>query len=139
MSAPGGSASAALRDCRYCSRTHGTLLLCEPARLVLDALAEQGMRFDMPTIEFPEPITTADAFGADTVLVANVVVKAGVTEVAGVPRPVLVLTGRDIGGKVLPSWIYPGDAESLRRTSKLVSDMTEMAIRRAAGPGGSDG
>ena len=122
------------RQCRYCTETHGDLLLCEPARKVLDALLERGMRFDMPTIEFPDPITTADAFGADTVIVANVVVKAGVTEVAGVNRPVLILTGQDIGGKVLPQWLYPGDADSLRRTSKLVDDMTEMAIRRAGEP-----
>lgn len=118
--------------CRYCENEHGDLLLCDPAKRVLDALAERGQRFDMPTVEFPEPITGPGAFGDGTVIVAQVVAKAGVTEVAGVNRPVLILTGRDIAGNVLPEWVHPGDAEGLRKVSKLVSDMTEMAIRRAA-------
>jgi hypothetical protein len=123
--------NATIRECRYCAETHGTLLLCAPARRVLDALLERGMRFDMPTLEFPEPVTPADAFGADTVICAQLVAKAGVTEVAGVMRPVLILTGQDIGGKVLPSWMLPGSGPDLRRFSKLVRDITEMAIRRA--------
>ena len=80
------------------------MLLCEPARKVLDALRERGMRFDMPTIEFPDPvITEADAFGEGTVLVANVVVKAGVAEVAGVNRPVIVLTPRRLALDTAPA------------------------------------
>jgi hypothetical protein len=128
--------TAAMRECRYCAQTHGTLLLCEPARRVLDALYARGQRFDLPTIEFPEAITAADAFGEDTVICAQLVAKAAVTEVAGVPRPVLILTGRDIAERVLPSWLLPGDDEDMRRFAKLVSEMTEMAIRRArkAGP-----
>lgn len=120
-----------LIDCRYCASQHGDLLLCQPARRVLDALVAQGQRFDMPTVEFPEPITGPGAFGDGTVIVAQVVVKAGVTPVAGVNRPVLIFTGRDIAGNVLPEWIHPGDAEGLRKVSRLVNDMTEMAIRRA--------
>lgn len=118
--------------CRYCENEHGDLLLCDPAKRVLDALAERGQRFDMPTVEFPEPITGPGAFGDGTVIVAQVVAKAGVTKVAGVNRPVLILTGRDIAGNVLPEWVHPGDAEGLRKVSRLVSEMTEMAIRRAA-------
>lgn len=117
--------------CRYCDAEHGDLLLCQPAKRVLDALYAQGQRFDMPTVEFPAPITGPDAFGGGTVIVAQVVAKAGVTEVAGINRPVLILTGRDIAGNVLPEWIHPGDAEGLRKVSRLVHDMTEMAIRRA--------
>jgi hypothetical protein len=120
-----------MRDCRYCDSTHGDLLLCEAARKVLDALQERGMRFDMPTLEFPGPVMEADAFGADTVICQNLVAKAGITEVAGVNRPVLILTGLDIAGRVLPSWLFPGDALSLRRNAQTISDITEMAIRRA--------
>ena len=123
--------TGAMRQCRYCTETHGTLLLCEPARRVLDALYARGQRFDMPTIEFPDPITPADAFGENTVICAQLVAKAAVTEVAGVLRPVLILTGRDIAERVLPSWVLPGDGDDMRRFSKLVSEMTEMAIRRA--------
>lgn len=72
--------------CRYCDERHGDLLLCAPAKRVLDALYAQGQRFDMPTVEFPEPVNHADAFGEGTVLVAQVVVKAATVPVAGVPR-----------------------------------------------------
>jgi hypothetical protein len=58
-------------------------------------------------------------------------VKAGVTEVAGVPRPVLVLTGQDLDGNVLPEWLYPAGDDDMRRLVKLVAEMGEMAIRRA--------
>ena len=117
--------------CRYCENDHGDLLLCPPARRVLDALAERGQRFDMPVIEFAEPALPVDAFGGGTVLVQQVVVKAGVTEVAGVAQPVLILTGQSVGGGVLPEWIYPASEGDLRRARDLFSEMTEMAIRRA--------
>ena len=117
--------------CPYCDSTHGDLLLCPPAKRVLDALLEQGMSFDMPTIEFPEPVTGAGVFGGSTVLVGQFVTKAAIIPVAGVPRPTLIFTGRDITGAVLPEWIYPGEPEAIRRASKLVSDMAEMSIRRA--------
>ena len=123
--------TGAVTECRYCEQQHGPAVLCEPARRVLDALYAQGMRFDMPTVEFPEPINGADAFGPDTVLVAQVVVKAGIIPVAGVTRPVLVFTGRDSDGKVLPQWLYVASAGEIRKVVKLVADMGEMAIRRA--------
>lgn len=118
-------------DCRYCEHVHEPAFLCDPARHVLDALYAQGQRFDMPTVEFPEPVSHADAFGADTVLVAQVVVKAGLIPVAGVTRPVLVFTGRDSGGKTLPQWLYCAAPGEIRKVVKLVADMGEMAIRRA--------
>lgn len=121
-----------LIQCPYCESEHGDLLLCQPAKRVLDALYERGQRFNMPTVEFPEPITGPGAFGGATTIVAQVVVKAGVTEVAGTMRPVLIFTGRDLAENVLPEWVYPATPGELRRVSKLVNDMTEMAIRRAA-------
>jgi hypothetical protein len=120
-----------MRECPYCAQVHGRLLLCEPARKVLDALQERGMRFDMPTIEFPDPVHAAGMFGSGTVLVAQFVAKAAIVPVAGVTRPVLILTGQDASGSVLPEWMYPGSPAELRRASGLVREMTEMAIRRA--------
>lgn len=117
--------------CRYCENDHGDLLLCPPAKRVLDALYARGQRFDLPTIEFPEPIIGADAFGDNTVLIQQFVVKAGIYPLAGIVHPVLIFTGRSVSGDVLPEWVYPGSAEELERSSKLVTDMTEMAIRRA--------
>lgn len=120
-----------LVHCRYCENEHGDLLLCPPAKRVLDALYARGQQFDMPTVEFPEPITGPAALGDDTVLCAQFVVKGGIIPVAGHPRPALVFTGQDIAGNVLPQWVLPGEGPDLRRTAKLVTDMTEMAIRRA--------
>lgn len=120
-----------LTRCRYCENEHGDLLLCAPAKRVLDALYAKGQRFDMPTVEFPEPITGPDALGDGTVLCAQMVVKAGIIPVAGYPRPALIFTGQDIAGNVLPQWVLPGEGPDLRRTARLVQDMTEMAIRRA--------
>jgi hypothetical protein len=120
-------------DCRYCETRHDGNFLCEPARRVLDALVKRGQRFDIPTVAFPEPINHADAFGEDSVLMAGVVVKAAVTEVAGTPQPVLVFTGTDIDGNPLPNWLYCASPSDMKRVMKLVTDMGTMAIRRARG------
>ena len=120
-------------DCRYCETRHDGRWLCDPARKVLDALLERGQRFDMPTVEFTEPVNHADAFGEDTVLVAGMVVKAAVTEVAGIPQPVLIFTGTDIDGRTLPNWLYCASPPDMKRAMKLVTDMGTMAIRRARG------
>lgn len=120
-------------NCRYCEKPHEPAFLCDPARKVLDALLERGQRFDMPVVEFPEPINHADAFGEGTVLVAGVVVKAAVAEVAGVPQPVLIFTGTDIDGRPLPNWLYVASPPDMKRVMKLVTDMGTMAIRRARG------
>ena len=118
-------------ECRYCEQRHEPRLLCDPARRVLDALSARGQRFDMPTVEFPEAINHADAFGEDSVIVAGVVVKAAVAEVAGTPQPVLIFTGTDIDGRALPNWLYVASPPDMKRVMKLVTDMGTMAIRRA--------
>lgn len=122
-----------LTVCRYCDNRHGDLLLCPPAKRVLDALYAQGQRFDMPTITFPEPITGADALGGSRVLVQQFVVKAAMIPVAGVNRPTLIFTGQEMGGRVLPEWVYPGTPEEIGKAKKLVSDMADLAIRTARG------
>lgn len=70
-------------------------------------------------------------FGEGTTLMRQLVVKATVIPVAGVPRPALVFTGIDVEGRTLPSWIYPGDVEDIRKARRLVRDVSEMAIRGA--------
>lgn len=118
-------------ECRYCDQVHDARFLCDPAKRFLDAVAAQGQRFDMPTIELDEPYLGADVFGPGTVLLQQVVVMAATVPVAGVPRPVLIFTGTDAEGKPLPQWLYAGAASEIRRTVKLVSDMGELAIRTA--------
>lgn len=117
--------------CRYCEQDHGDLLLCPPAKRVLDALYAQGQQFNMPTVEFPEPITGAFALGGDAILIRQFVVKGAVMDVGGTPRGVLIFTGQDLDGRPLPEWVYPGSDRELNAAAKLVTDMTEMAIRRA--------
>jgi hypothetical protein len=87
----------------------------------------------MPTVEFPEAINHADAFGENTILIAGVVVKAAVTNVAGIPQPVLIFTGTDIDGQALPNWLYVASARDMKRVMALVNEMGTMAIRRARG------
>lgn len=121
----------ALMQCPWCEAEHGDLLLCPPAKRILDELYAQGTRYNMPTIEFSEPINGAGMFGSGTVLVAQLVLKAATIPVAGVPRPTLIFTGRDASDKPLPSWIYPGGPADIRAAVKLVSDTADMAIQAA--------
>jgi hypothetical protein len=125
------AADSAATECRYCDQVHEPRFLCDPAKRFLDAVAAQGQRFDMPTMELDEPILGADLFGAGTVLMQQVVVLAATVPVAGTPRPVLIFTGTDSEGRPLPRWLYPGAASEIRRAVKLVSDMGELAIRTA--------
>jgi hypothetical protein len=118
--------------CRFCDKEHAPDFMCPPARRVLDALVERGTRFDMPTVEFGEPVPgSAEMLGEGTVLVRHLVVKAALVPVAGTPRPALVFTGQDAEGRTLPSWIYPGDVQGIRRARQLVCDVADMAIRAA--------
>jgi hypothetical protein len=127
----GQADAAGATECRYCDQVHEPRWLCDPAKRFLDAVAAQGQRFDMPTMELDEPILGADLFGAGTVLMQQVVVLAATVPIAGTPRPVLIFTGTDSEGKTLPHWLYAGAASEIRRTVKLVSDMGELAIRTA--------
>ena len=120
-----------LIDCHWCDGQHGDLLLCAPAKRILDELYKQGTRHKMPTVEFSEPIHGAAMFGEGTVLLAQFVVKAATVPVAGVPRPTLIFTGRDAQESPLPSWIYPGTPNDIREAVKLVADTADMAIRAA--------
>lgn len=100
--------SPSTSECRFCLAQHPDRELCDPAKRVLDALIDQGMSFNLPTLEFPEPVYTELGEPGDTYLV-QMVIYAAVVEVAGVPRPTLVFTGRDHTGKPLGRWVYPGD------------------------------
>ena len=127
MSAP------ALAECRYCEQVHGPRILCDPARRVLDALIERGQRFDMPVVEFPDPIDHSDMFGADTVLVAGLVVKAALNPVAGHhPAPYRSSPARTDAGRSR-TWLYCASPRDMKRVMQLVTEMGTMAIRRARG------
>lgn len=118
-------------ECPWCDAQHDDLLLCPPAKAVLDALYAAGTRYNMPTVEFSAPIHGAGMFGEGTVLLAQLVVKGATVPVAGIPRPALIFTGRDAQDRTLPSWIYPGAAADITAAARLVADMADMAIRAA--------
>jgi hypothetical protein len=119
--------------CRYCTDRHSTRFLCNPAKKVLDAMVAKGMSFNMPTLEFPEPIAMPRPDLPDVdVLAAQIVVMGAVVEVAGVARPALVFTGQGVHEGPLPRWMYAGEDDDLTRLSTLVSDMTALAIKTAA-------
>lgn len=119
--------------CKVCLRWHAATHMCGPARRILNALAEQGMKFDMPTLEFPEPIP--HTLSSDDVTMAQLVVKAGVIAVGsgdeGTHVGALVFTGVDSRKRPLPQWVLPADDEQLDAVCALVSDMAELAKRRA--------
>ena len=120
-----------LIDCRYCDETHGDLLMCGPARRLLDALHTAGQMRDLPTVEFERPVMDPAMLGDGTVLLGQVVVKAAVVPVGGVIMPVLVFTGVAADGNPLPNWLYAGIPAEIRRVEKLVADMAGLAIRTA--------
>lgn len=121
--------------CRLCERSHKPRYLCDPAKQVLDALYERGMSFNMPSLEFPEPVPASEigmALGPGDTLLRQVVVQAATVPFAGVARSAVIFTGRDMQGQPLPRWIYPGDAEDMARLAGLVREMTDLATRAAA-------
>lgn len=128
------SQSKRLIKCGFCASLHEPRFLCDPAKRVLDALIERGMSFNMPTLEFPQPLSGQElGLGAPgDKLVAQLVVMAGVVDAAGIPQPMLAITGRAHDGAVLPRWIYPATDEDILRTRDLVVDMADLAIRTAA-------
>lgn len=126
------SESNAHVHCRFCDERHRARFLCGPAKRVLDALLERGMRFDMPTIEFPAETPAFPTMGSvdgDQYL-EQLVVQAAVIDVADTPRPALVFTGRSLDGP-LPRWIYPADEQGIHQARQLVNDVGLMAINGA--------
>ncbi len=120
--------------CRFCDDRHRPRFLCDPAKRVLDAMLDRGMSFNLPTLEFPEPLPGIEGqlgLNPDDQLASQIVAKAAVLPFAGTFKPALILTGR-AGDRVLPQWLYAGNDDDLRRLTTLVGDITEMAIRRAA-------
>ena len=122
--------------CRYCEQTHDDRYLCDPMKRLIDALYARGAELTIPDVTFPEPIPDHERrLGIDSdagdALVAQLVAQAGLVDVAGVAKPVLVLTGLDSRQRPLPRWYVPGDPEDLDNLVGLVKRMVGLAIRTA--------
>jgi hypothetical protein len=137
---------SAVITCRACGNRHGSRYLCDPLQEVVRAMMDEAEKHDMPVQEFaknPPPAAEphevhalgglTHKLGPDAMLVRQVLVKAGVLEIAGMNRPVLIFTGLDADNRPLPNWTFPGSPYELRAIRNLVDEMTEMAIRRARG------
>lgn len=126
---------SAAHDCRYCDQRHKPRYLCDPAKKVLDALYARGQSFNMPDVEFPEPLPMERlgmGLTADDQLVSQLVVQAATLPVAGVTRPMLIFTGRSAHGRTLPRWLYSGEDADMTNMVDLVTRMTGLAVRTAA-------
>lgn len=91
-------------------------------------MVRRGQSFDMPTLEFDQPVH--GDVGPGALMLQQLVVKAGLVDVAGVHHPILVFTGRTQAGPLTP-WVYAGTDAQIQAAARLVHDMAEMAIRRA--------
>jgi hypothetical protein len=124
--------------CWCCERRHEPRWLCDPAARILAELRRRGMEGNMPTIELPEPLPAQQmGLGDNTRLVRQIVVQAATVDVGGIPRPVVIFTGRDFEGP-LPRWLYAASEEEMTALSQLVADMTSLAVRTAAKQRGVD-
>lgn len=120
--------------CRFCTERHRPRYLCDPASRVLKALHERGMEFNMPTLDFPEPLPGRDlglGLNPGDQLMQQVVVMAGTGEVAGVPQPIVVLTGRDHTGAPLPRWMYIADEQDMASFRELITSRIDLAVATA--------
>ncbi len=119
--------------CHFCEEQHRPRYLCDPAKRILDAMIERDMSFKMPTIEFPEPLDGIEhqlGRNPGDRMINQFVVKAAIIPFAGTYKPAIILTGTTPYDEILPQWLLAGNAKDLRDNVQLVSDMSEMAIRR---------
>lgn len=100
--------------------------LCDSAKAQLDATVARADADTFPAMEFGQP---TDLLGGGQ-LVMQLVVQGAVIEAAGAHHPALVFSSRGLSGP-LPNLIFPGSDEQLRGVAELVTEMAEMAIRRA--------
>lgn len=117
--------------CRWCEQRHEPRYLCDPAARILAELRRRGMEGTMPTLEFPKPIPAEQfGLGPDSRIVHQIVVQAATIPVGDVPRPAILLTGRDAHGPLL-HWLYAAGDDEMARLAQLVADMTALAVRTA--------
>ena len=120
-------------DCMYCRKRHTDRFLCDPAKRLLESMAERGKSFDMPSVEFSEGLPDLNLGSPGDVLLAQLVVKAAkVQDNAGVNHPAIIMTGRAVDGTVLPQWLHANTDAQLRKSARLIHDMTELAIREVS-------
>lgn len=122
------SAAPAAAECSWCAKQHAIDFLCEPARELLAAIRARGDALNMPTIEFDEPVNVD---GLEAYLVAGWNATAACVDVAGVPRPAILLTPTLLSGPAPHGFLYPATDDGLRDFRDLIDRLVDMAIRAA--------
>lgn len=117
-------------DCPGCEQRHDDRWLCDPGKALLDAIAARAGSYTLDPIAFDAPVPAGLDQVADVVM-AQITVTGGTAEVAGVPRPLLVISGMDMAGKPLPRWLHIGTVQELTRTRNLFDRMVSLAIDAA--------
>lgn len=118
--------------CQFCSEHHRARFLCNPAKQILEKVAQKGMSFDCPTVDFSEPVEDAGiGFEPGDLWMSQVVVMAATCEVAGGTQPLLIFTGRDLQGLPLPRWMYAADDERIIAFKDLVASRVDLAVQAA--------
>lgn len=119
-------------DCTHCRKRHTDRFLCDPAKLLLDTMLKRGESLDTPTLTFSEHLPDLTIGAPGDVLVAQLVIKGASVELnGGIRHPAIIMTGRGIDGAVLPQWIHTNTDAQLRKSARLLHEMTELAIRKA--------
>ncbi len=122
--------------CRWCEQRHEPRWLCDPARMLLDAVRLKGQEGNLPLVEFAGDPIPADQLGMGLEpgdeLLRQLVVKAGVVKVTGVNRPLLALTGTSPYGHNLPHWFYVADSAGMTEMVRMLTDAAALAVRTAS-------
>lgn len=116
--------------CHACEQHHGDRWMCDAIKAFIDAIAARAGSYNLDPIDFDQPVPAEVAQVAD-VMVRQFSVAAGVAEVAGTMRPLLIFSGRDQGNNVLPRWLYIGTVHDILRARDLFNRMVSLAIDQA--------
>jgi len=126
--------------CPWCDTEHDERYLCDPVKAYLAGIVAKAGSYDLPDIEFSEPVTIPPELG--DVLMRQTVINGGTAQVGGVHRPVIVITGRDSTGAPLPRWTVIGSPQDLTRLRNTFDRMCSLALgaaRKANGRAGRGG
>lgn len=113
--------------CAWCGAAHSPQFLCEPAAL---RLAQLHAASAAGGAEVPDGMT-AQVLGDGDRTLRTFVVNAATTEVLGIPRATLILTGADINGHTLPRWVVIDEDATVLALAVMVAERAQAAVAGA--------
>lgn len=118
-------------DCVGCEQTHDDRYLCDAGKQLLDAVAARAGSYNMPTLDLSDDPIPAELAQIADVVMRQITVQAATGEVAGMPRPMLIISGVGLDGKPLPRWVYIGAEREVAAARDLFNRMCSLAIEAA--------